>query len=645
VAERNAPRVLAGFAATVHGQPALPLQVCAAHLALLGAETRCAGDGNGEAAGREPLVVGNLAVHRRRGGKGAAPAIGTDCLVRWLGSSAGRSPAFGSEAIVQALSGLMGLHGRDRRAPRRIGLEIASVATGVVATQAVLAALIAQSRGLTVQGIETSVLQAALLFLRHHLAIATCGGRFPLRLAEDEPGPPFPTADGHWIELEALSPDAWIGFWQRLGLDGSETPGAAWLPFVYRYLAGRCSLPAALHQATARHTLAEISQAAEASGVALRRLRAYDELLAETGQRAETWQAAPWTLSSGAGRRRARAASALGSAPLAGLRVIEVTSRLQGPLAGLLLLMLGADVLKVEPLGGDFGRGSPPIAGSVGAAYLAYNHGKRVIEIDYKQPEGRAHLASLAAEADVFLHNWLDGRAERLGLDHRDLARHNPRLVYAHASGWGKTGAGSSIAGDYLVQAHAGCGEGLNPSDEPPFPSRLTLIDVMGGLLACEGILAGLYLRERNGRGCRVDTSLLAGALILQAHVLQAMARGQEAGRRRGRPLWGILDRPLATADGFLILEAVGEPAQRRAAKLCGLGSLAGDGLLERQIAERLRTRPAAEWESVFNAAGIPAAVVRSDLGALPEDPRAAGLLEHADGACWVPRAPWRFQT
>lgn len=645
--------MLAGFAATVSGRASLPTQICAAHLALLGAAVRPDAR-RGEALDANPLVAGELALRPRSGRRRSAlRASGLDCTLRWYLPSA-RPPAPGSEAVIQALSGLMSVHGRDRQAPRRLGLEVASVAAGVVATQALLAALIAQSRGLEVRGVETSVLQAALLFLRHHLAIATCDGRLPLRPPAEETGPPFPTADGHWVELEALSCDAWTAFWERLGLEGSDVPGAAWLPFVYRYLAGRCALPAALPEATAKHTLAELGRAADASGVALRRIRTYAELLAEAAETrcngrpagASPWLAAPWTLSPGRGRRQVAMAAPHVNAPLAGLRVVEVTSRLQGPLAGLLLLMLGAKVLKVEPPGGDFGRFSPPIAGSVGAAYLAYNRGKQVVEIDYKQPEGRAHLASLAAESDVFLHNWLPGRAERLGLDHRDLVRRNPRLVYAHASGWGTAGKGpGAIAGDFLVQAHTGCGDGLNPADEPPFPTRLTLVDVMGGLLACEGILAGLYLRERTGRGCRVDTSLVAGALTLEAHVLRAMAQRQENGRRLGRPLWGALQRPIATADGFLVLDAQGEQKLGRVAEVCGLRAPASGGSLEARIAERLRTRPAAAWESMLNDAGIPAVAVRRDLCTLPDDPRAAGLLERVDGACWVPRSPWRFDT
>ena len=150
-------------------------------------------------------------------------------------------------------------------------------------------------------------------------------------------------------------------------------------------------------------------------------------------------------------------------APLAGIRVVEVTSRLQGPLAALLLRQLGASVIKVEPPGGDFGRKSVPRAGTVGAAYLAYNRRKERLELDYKEPSDRAWLIDLVRDADV-VENWPDGRAEALGLDAPALARVNPALVYVHASGWnrGRT-APRAIASDYVVQAHAALGDGIIP--------------------------------------------------------------------------------------------------------------------------------------------------------------------------------------
>jgi crotonobetainyl-CoA:carnitine CoA-transferase CaiB-like acyl-CoA transferase len=385
-----------------------------------------------------------------------------------------------------------------------------------------------------------------------------------------------------------------------------------------------------------------LRRVAESYGVAVCRVRKYPELLAE-----QDWlSSAPWAIS--AGRERIKSIPAphtRADAPLAGLRVVEVTSRLQGPLAGLLLSMLGASVLKVEPPGGDMGKYAPPRVGSQGAAYLAYNRGKQVIEIDYKRPEGLAHLADLAAGADVFLHNWRSGRAEKLGLDFADLAQSNPGLVYAHASGWGRSGAEPSpIAGDFLVQAHAGCGDGLNPAGRPALPSRLTLVDVTGGLLASEGILAGLYWRERTGQGCRVDTSLLAGAMALQRHVLRTMSGGQEAGRRQGRPLWGQLDQPLETADGLLMIVAEDAPTRARLARIVGLTP--SEGLAQEQrIAERLHTRSASEWVALLSEASVPAAVVRTDLADAPRDPLLVDLLESIDDACWVPAAPWQLKA
>ena len=283
-----------------------------------------------------------------------------------------------------------------------------------------------------------------------------------------------------------------------------------------------------------------------------------------------------------------------------------------------------------------------PRAGTLNAAYLAYNHGKSVVEVDYRRPEGRAAICELASGADVFLHNWPEGRAARLGLDEPDIARVNPGIVYAHASGWGTDGGEGpcEIAGDFLVQGHAGCGEGLNPADEPATPTRLTILDVVGGLLACEGILAALYQRERTGRGGRVQTSLYTGWVALQEHVLGPLALGCEAGRRRGRPLWGPLDRPISTAAGFLVLDAAGEPARQGLAEVCGLRNRAGMEEWEMQVVERLRTRPAADWVADLRAAGVSAAAVAQDLSTLADDPRCRRLLERAGEACWVPARP-----
>jgi crotonobetainyl-CoA:carnitine CoA-transferase CaiB-like acyl-CoA transferase len=601
------------MALTAPPQPVLPLRGVLGHLQLsTGAPSVgsavCAG--HLEALGARPIAVGNGSRAATDGSVTLRDGRGRLCVLEWAwGDDA-------DESIVQARSGLMLVHGRDLGMPRRLGLDVASVAAGVVASQGLLAALIARRRGLPVSGVETSVLAAGLLFLRHHVAIATSGDEFPYR-SRGLPGPPFLTADGQWVEIEALSPEDWIAFWRRLGVERADVIGAAWLPFVYRYLAGSCRLPEALHEAVRRRTAEEVRAVAVASGVALSTVRS----------RSGPPPGAPWNIRP-FGRSSPRpggSVSPLRDAPLRGLVVLELATRLQGPLVGRLLGMLGADVVKVEPPGGDFGRMSPPLAGGTGAAYLAYNHGKRVVEVDYKSGRGRAEILELAADADVFLQNWPRARAEALRLDATDIVRCNPAVVYAHASGWGDAvEPPSSIAGDFLVQAHAGCGAGLHPPEQPPLPSRVTLVDVAGGLLACEGVLAGLYQRERTGRGCRVDTSLLSAALILQTS---------------GLTRWGPLEGPVPTADEPIVVSLCAPSSRNRLCAVCGLPETARD----EQIAARLRERPARTWAEDLHRVGVPVTRVCTDLADLPTDPLVGALLERVEDGCWVPGPPWRF--
>lgn len=607
----------------------LPLRVCVEHLSLLGARPVATPVEDYENA-RSPLRL------TLQPNPGSSDAGSIDCLVKWLPRE---SPFLCDEALIQALSGLMAIHGRDRGVPRRLGLEIASVAAGVLAAQGILAALISKARGHNVSRVQTSVAHGALMFLYHHLAIATCSDHLPFCPAESGTGPPFPTADGHWIEIEVMSGESWRMFWSRVGMVDSGIVGAAWLPYVYRYLAGRCVLPFALSEATRKSTLSALERIAAETGIGLCCVRSYSDLIADfrLGKR-------PWTVQAGSPHQKERSSSAAPNLPLAGLRVVEVTSRLQGPLAGLLLQMLGAEVIKVEPPGGDFGKFSRPAAGEIGAAYLAYNRRKRVVEIDYKLARGRQQLLELIVGADVFLHNWRMGRAEDLGLNFESLCRFNPRLVAAHASGWGHVKQEPCpIAGDFLVQAHAACGDGLNPIGEPPFPSRLTLLDVMGGLLSCEAILVGLCLRELHCCGSRVDTSLLDSAISLQSEVLESMVRQRELFRRAGRPLWGVFDRPIATGEGFLMVRIEGLDAAKRFLDLCDVNENLRAENVEAEIVAKFGARPADEWHQRCCEAGIPSAVVRTNLASLAADPQFGSLIERANDACWVPTAPWQF--
>jgi crotonobetainyl-CoA:carnitine CoA-transferase CaiB-like acyl-CoA transferase len=200
--------------------------------------------------------------------------------------------------------------------------------------------------------------------------------------------------------------------------------------------------------------------------------------------------------------------------PLDGLVVVESTRRVQGPLAGHLLGLLGADVLRIEPPGGDPMRGVPPLAGATSARFAALNDGKRVVELDLAADADG--VRDLVRRADVFLHNWAPGKAAHYGLDAEDLARVRPGLVYAWASGWGdRFGARPPLGTDYLVQAHSGLAAALAGPGERPAPSLMTLTDVLGGLVSAQGVLAALLTRLRTGRGSRVDSSLRSAVELL----------------------------------------------------------------------------------------------------------------------------------
>ena len=586
-----------------------------------------------------PRVAFETCARRLRAVDGHGPPLDVDCAISWHGPAAIPAGTPGSEATVQALCGLMEVNGRDQGTPRRLGLEVASVAAGILAGQGAVAAGIAEMRGRPVPAVRTSVLQAGLLLLSHYFVVATGLGDAVPGPPLPAPGPPFRSADGQWFEIETLDPESWRELWTSLGA-GDADLGRGWTIFRWRYERATCSLPHGLHEAAARCSLAELGLAAAHAGVSLTPLRGYAHVLAEPGvgsSRPAVRSLGPERSGPGpAGGSDGPAGRApVGDLPLAGFRVVEATNRIQGPFAGMLLRMLGADVVRVQPPEGDYGR-----------AALCLHRGKDTVSLDLGTASGRADLADLAADADVFVQNWRPGKAAEWGLDFDDLAPRHPGLVYADISGWGDRPEARHLVGtDFLLQAYTGLGQGLNPEGEPAFPSRVILCDLFGALVGAEGILASLYRRERDGRAWEVRSSLLAGAMSLQEHVLEGMALGQEDRRRGGRPQWGPLDRPVQTADGALVLTADDDDGFDHLCRVCGVsrgGATRAD--IEQRLATRLGEGAARSWEPVLLAAGIPCAVACERLAAVPDDPRFSELFEPVGIGGLAPRSPWSFR-
>jgi len=201
---------------------------------------------------------------------------------------------------------------------------------------------------------------------------------------------------------------------------------------------------------------------------------------------------------------------------LAGIRVIDVTQAMAAPFCTLNLADLGADVIKVEPPGGeDMRRGAASKNGHAGT-FLAMNRNKRGITVDLKRPEGVEIIRRLVKTADVFVQNYRPGVAQRLGIAWEDLQAINPRLVYCSISGFGMTGPYAPRGGyDLIAQGMSGIMSVTGDEDGAPAKAGLPVCDLSAGLFGAYGILCALEARERTGQGQLVDTSLLEAAVAL----------------------------------------------------------------------------------------------------------------------------------
>ncbi|MFF6878164.1 CoA transferase [Streptomyces sp. NPDC012474] len=563
--------------------------------------------------------------------------------VDWAGPVGADLP---DERAVQAACGLMEVHGRATGGPLPLAVDYASVVAGVLAAQGATALRVARARGLDLREVRTSVAQGALLAVGQYLAAET---------ARDNSGPPEPdapapstagpdalptgglatleTSDDARVEVETLDPLAWREFWVRLGVVPALA-GRGWLPFQQRFATAVCPLPDELRRAARRRTLAELRAAAHHTGVSLLTVGSDPAPAVRPAAWCLTPVPAPFPGARGhpdTAVRGPRPAVPLSGAvlPLTGLRVVESTRRVQGPLAGHVLRMLGAEVVRIEPPGGDPMRWLPPLAGDCSARFSALNAGKPVIEADLTAARGRDTVRALAAEADVFLHNWAPGKASRLGLDATDLLPGHPALVYAWASGFGDAFGDRPppLGTDYLAQVHSGLAAAARPADQPPAPSLMTLTDVLGGLVCAQGVLAALAAREATGRGSRVDSSLVSAAALVP--------------RPAHRPRWTALDRPLRTADGHLYLGPEARACPEAVLRLLdGVGPTAAE-----DHTARFARRTTEQWTARLAEAGLTATPVLTDLTAPARDPafRAAVAPPDPSTGHARPYAPWEF--
>ena len=305
---------------------------------------------------------------------------------------------------------------------------------------------------------------------------------------------------------------------------------------------------------------------------------------------------------------------------LSGYRVLDCSIAMAGPFAAQRLGDLGADVVKVEPVTGEWQR--HVAAGGAGGnrinvSFLSLNRNKRSLAVDLKSQEGKAVLLDLVKSADVFLQNYRPGVAQRLGVDYETLSAINPKLVYCSISGYGESGPYTQRPGqDLLLQGMSGAMLSAGRAGEPPTPAGQYLVDAVTAYTAFEGVLAALLHRERTGEGQLVQVNMLDAITTLQMQELSVFTVAGKPQVRSAEPHAHVYIRApygvFATSDGFIVLafpplkllgELIGEPSFLAMSDEVDSWTKRDDIFAKTRA--KLTGKTTAEWLEAFRAADV----------------------------------------
>jgi crotonobetainyl-CoA:carnitine CoA-transferase CaiB-like acyl-CoA transferase len=330
--------------------------------------------------------------------------------------------------------------------------------------------------------------------------------------------------------------------------------------------------------------------------------------------------------------------------PLSGIRVLDLTNVLAGPYCSYQLMLLGADVIKIEMPGeGDLARhlGPDPALNEagIGASFLAQNAGKKSVELNLKDPGDLAALADMVRGADVLLENFRAGVLDRIGLGWPALRELNPGLVYCAISGFGQGGPmRHAPAYDQVIQGLSGMMSITGTPETAPLRVGFPICDTLGGLMAAMAVSAALAGRARTGAGCFLDVSMLEAAISAMGwsvsnYLICGVAPEPMGDQNATAAPSGTFD----AADGPLNIAANRQEQFETLCREVGMPGLITDprfadrearkrnrGQLNAELNSALRERTALDWEQALTAAGVPAARILTV-------PQAVGLgqLEH----------------
>lgn len=335
--------------------------------------------------------------------------------------------------------------------------------------------------------------------------------------------------------------------------------------------------------------------------------------------------------------------------PLSGVRVLDLTRLLPGPFATMILVGLGAEVVKVEDLdGGDYMRWMPPLQDGTSVMFRALNRDKLSLRLDLKSPRGRQLFTALVGRFDVVLESFRPGVLDRLGLGIAELHQHNPRLVVCSITGFGQDGPDRLLAGhdlNYLARAGA-LGITGTAAGRPVVPG-VQVADIGGGALgAVAAILAALRLRERTGVGSHCDVSMVDGVLSWMAPHIAAAVHGGPWGAARmllngAHPCY----RVYRCADGWMSVAALEPKFWERLCELLEVDDIRGDAFATGAEAERVAARlegalltgTRAHWREHLAGSDVCCEPVL-DVDQVLDDPQLRVRADDVDGQlAWFP--------
>jgi crotonobetainyl-CoA:carnitine CoA-transferase CaiB-like acyl-CoA transferase len=571
------------------------------------------------------------------------------CAIPPFGESGPLADTPADDGVVGAHAGIYGDQGGWDSPPVYVHLPIASYGAAFLALSAIGAALFSRAATGRGQAVEASLYAGALAMQAGTIVVGP-NVRSWVRDAMGQLGANplyqlYECSDGEWVMI-ACGTDT---FWNKLCIafekfEWTEDPRfetAPWNIEPQHRLALRDMVAEVVATGTGEHWMEVLGDNDVPRDLVRKREdffddpqaaaskifhKEFDEFLGDV-----TWMAPPVSVLGApvpltASDREPSDGESAPVAPLAGVRVVDLTGYIAGSYGTSLLADLGADVIKVEsPMGDGFRM--------LGGSFQAWNRGKRGMVVDLRTPEGREIVYDLVRGADVVAENFRPGTAEKLGVDAGTLRGLRPSIVYLSVTGYGPTGPlAADPAFDPLVQTLSGAMSAQGTAGRPVY-LRVAVADYAAAMLGCFGAVSGLLARRRGAGGSRVQTSLLHAAVAVQAGELMRYEGGLKDPRRWGQLGVSATYRLYEAKDGYLFLSCSDDSGFAAACGALGLATLVakfadrpgrkkGDEEIAEALAAAIAGLPVAEAEASLRANGVKCAIVRHMMD-VHDDPQA----------------------